>query len=277
MNYRMENNSRFMQRRVVFLFFVFLLCLIHEGHAIPAKPEPARLVNDYALLLDADDRMRLESSLSQFARETSTQIVVVTISSLDGYAIGDYAVRLGHSWGVGQGDNDNGLVIVVKPRVGNERGEVFIATGYGLEGAVPDAIARRIVDNEIIPHFRNEDYYAGLLSGVNVIMELTRGEYTADEYVNRTGGEGSAVGAFFVLLFIMIIASLVLRTKKVKNSAIGRELPFWTIMSMLSASSHGHSGSWGNFSSGKGSFGGGGGFGGFGGGGFGGGGAGGSW
>ena len=70
MNYRMENNSRFMQRRVVFLVFVFLLCLIREGHAIPAKPEPARLVNDYALLLDADDRMRLESSLSQFARET---------------------------------------------------------------------------------------------------------------------------------------------------------------------------------------------------------------
>lgn len=76
------------------------------------------------------------------------------------------------------------------------KGEAFIATGYGLEGAVPDAIARRIVDNEMIPQFKNGDYHAGLLSAVAVIMDLTRGEYTADEYIEQTGSVAIAIGAF---------------------------------------------------------------------------------
>lgn len=259
--------------------FIFVLFCWMEvaGNPFPEKPNPPRLVNDFAGVLNAEAREQLEAHLVGFARETSTQIVIVTVSDLEGYEVGDYTVRLGHDWGVGQGADDNGLVILVKPRYDNEKGQAYLAPGYGLEGAVPDATARRIVDNEMIPHFRNDDYYSGLLAAVNVVMELTRGEYTADAYLNRTGSEQSTFGAVFVLVFAIIMITVFSKSKRARESSIGHSLPFWAMMAMMGSGSRRHSGHFGSFSSGSGSFGGGGGFGGFGGGGFGGGGAGGSW
>ena len=116
----------------------------------------------------------------QFDRETSTQIVIVTIKDLQGYDPGDFAFRLGENWGVGQKEKNNGVVILVKPKSGNGKGRVFIATGYGLEGVLPDAVVNgAVIDNEMIPYFRQNDYYQGLASGVKVIMDITRGEYIA--------------------------------------------------------------------------------------------------
>lgn len=284
MRFHLVNNGWTMKRILFSILFAVCTFGALSANVIPPKPEPPRLVNDYANILDASAERQLEETLAKFARETSTQVVIVTVSSLDGYPIGDFAVELGHSWGVGQSDNDNGIVIAVKPPSVGERGEAFIATGYGLEGAVPDAIARRIVDNEMIPQFKNGDYHAGLLSAVAVIMDLTRGEYTADEYIEQTGSVAIAIGAFFIIIFIILIISIVTRAKNIQSSSIGHDIPIWTLMAMMGSMSQRHGGSWENFSSGRGSFGGGfgggfrgGGFGGFGGGGFGGGGAGGSW
>lgn len=259
----------------VILFFLFCWMEV-VGSPFPEKPDPPRLVNDLAGVLDHGAREQLEAHLLAFARETSTQIVIVTVPGLEG-AVGDYTVGLAHDWGVGQGADDNGIVVLVKPRYDNEKGQAFVAIGYGLEGAVPDATARRIVDNEMIPHFRNEDYYSGILSAVNVLMELTRGEYTSDAYLDRTGSEQSAFGAVFVLVLIVIMISIFSKSKRARDSSVGHSLPFWVMLSMMGSGSRRHTGHFGNFSSGSGSFGGGGGFGGFGGGGFGGGGAGGSW
>ncbi len=259
------------------LIFVLFCWIEVVGNPFPAKPNPPRLVNDLAGVLNAGAREQLEAHLVGFARETSTQIVLVTVPTLDGYDAGDYAVRLAHDWGVGQSGDDNGIVLLVKPRYDNEKGQAFIAVGYGLEGAVPDATARRIVDNEMIPHFRNDDYYSGMLSAVNVLMELTRGEYTSDAYLNRTGSEQSTFGAVFVLIMAIIMITVFSKSKRARESSIGHSLPFFAMMALMGSGSRRHSGHFGNFSSGGGSFGGGGGFGGFGGGGFGGGGAGGSW
>lgn len=273
-----KKTKKIIMRKVLIVLIVGFVCSMGVlGNSIPVKPDPPRLVNDLAGVLDAGARDQLEAHLVGFARETSTQIVLVTVPTLDGYEVGDFAVRLAHDWGVGQGADDNGIVILVKPRYDNEKGQAFVAVGYGLEGAVTDATARRIVDNEMIPHFRNEDYYSGMLSAVNVLMELTRGEYTSDAYLNRTGSEQSTFGAviFFIVVFVMI--SLFSKSKRAQESSIGHALPFWAMMAMMGSGSRRHGGHFGNFSSGGGSFGGGGGFGGFGGGGFGGGGAGGSW
>jgi uncharacterized protein len=259
------------------LIFVFFCWMEVVGNPIPVKPNPPRLVNDLAGVLNDGAREQLEAHLAGFARETSTQIVLVTVPTLDGYEVADYAVRLAHDWGVGQGADDNGIVLLVKPRYDNEKGQAFVAVGYGLEGAVPDATARRIVDNEMIPHFRNEDYYSGMLSAVNVLMELTRGEYTSEAYLNRTGSEQSTFGAVFVLIFAIIMITVFSKSKRARESSIGHSLPFFAMMALMGSGSRRHGGHFGNFSSGGGSFGGGGGFGGFGGGGFGGGGAGGSW
>lgn len=247
------------------------------GQQLPEKTNPPRIVNDYAGILSQPEVDKLEKHLVHFSRETSTQIAIVTVSSLDGTSVDDYAFKLGEKWGVGQKGKDNGVLILLKPKVGSERGQVFIATGYGLEGAVPDAVANRIIDEEMIPRFKQNDYYGGLASAANTIMELTRGEYSADAYMKSTGTPQGAVGGGFGGLVILIAIFFVIsRVGRSRRSSLGRDLPFWVFMGMLGSGGRSHGGSYGNFTSGSGGFGGGG-FGGFGGGSFGGGGAGGSW
>jgi uncharacterized protein len=242
---------------------------------IPERPVPQRLVNDFAGVLKKGEVSQIESALVQFAQQTSTQLVVVTVSSLDDYDKADYAQQLGEKWGVGQKGNDNGLVVLLKPKTEDTRGEIFIATGYGLEGVLPDAIVNNaVVNTEMIPRFKDGDYFGGLAAGLNVIMDITRGEYTAEHYQEKVSG-GRGGGSIIVLIVIIVLFSLLGRGRSRRFYSPGRSLPFWLAMGMMSGGGR-STGSFGNFSSGSGSFGGGG-FGGFGGGGFGGGGAGGSW
>jgi len=257
-----------MKKIIIVLVSVFSLVSVLHAE-IHERPNPPKLVNDFANILDKNKNSQLEGALVQFAHETSTQIVVVTVADLEDYAPGDYAVRLAEKWGVGQKGKDNGIVILIKPKVGNSKGEVFIATGYGLEGVLPDAIVNGpIIDNEMIPHFKQDDYFGGLVAGIKVMMEITRGEYTADNYQQSVKGEGSAVPIFIFL--VVIVISIFGRGRRRRMYSPGRSLPFWLAMGMMSGG-RSSGGSFGNFSSGGGSFGG------FGGGGFGGGGAGGSW
>lgn len=244
---------------------------------IPERPQPQRLVNDFANVLDKGEVDQMESALAQFAKQTSTQIVVVTVPDLEGYDKADYAQRLGEKWGVGQKGQDNGLVVLLKPKTGNSRGEVYVATGYGLEGVLPDAILNNaVVDNAMIPRFKENDYFGGLAAGLNVIMDISRGEYTAENYQEKASANaGGGGGISFIIILFVVIFSIFGRGRSRRFYSPGRSLPFWLAMGMMSGGGR-SSGSFGNFSSGSGSFGGGG-FGGFGGGSFGGGGAGGSW
>jgi len=129
-----------------------------KAQDIPEPMTPPRLVNDFADILNPEEQNALEYKLRSYYDSTSTQIYVVSVNDLAGYDAGDYAFRLGEKWGVGQKGKDNGIVILIKPKIGNEKGRAYIATGYGMEEIIPDAVARRIVDNEMIPHFRNNRY-----------------------------------------------------------------------------------------------------------------------
>jgi len=276
-----------MKQLVTIISVFFTLIFSTYSQDIPDKPDPPRLVNDFANVLSQDEYTSLENELESYARSTTTQIVVVTVPSLNGYDISDYAFRLGEKWGVGQKGSNNGVVIIFKPKTDRESGKVFVAVGYGLEGVIPDAVANRlIVNNEMLPRFRENDTYGGLLAGCKVIMSLASKEFTAKEYQEKTeSGAGDIIALIIILVIIMVIFSLA--AGKNKNYTISSDkssLPLWMLLSMLNS---GKSDSkWDDFNSGKGSFGGGGfsgggfsggGFGGFGGGSFGGGGAGGSW
>ena len=127
-------------KKIFILLVLFSGIILQSFAQIPERPNPPRLVNDFAGILSESENSELENSLVQFARETSTQIVVVTVSDLDGFEPGDFAFRLGENWGVGQKDKDNGIVILLKPKVGNSKGQIFIATVYGLEGEIPDTV-----------------------------------------------------------------------------------------------------------------------------------------
>lgn len=243
---------------------------------IPDRPSPQRLVNDFAGVFQRDEYVNLEQKLEQFARETSTQILLVTVEDLQGYDAGDYAFRLGEKWGVGQSEKDNGIVILLKPKTGNENGQVFIATGYGLEGVLPDAVVNGdIIDTEMIPQFKKNNYYKGLANGINVIMDITKGEYTAEYYRENYAKRSGSIAPVLIFFIIVFVVIPILRGRRRRFYSPGKSLPFWLALGMMSGGGS-HRGSFSNFSSGGGNFGGGG-FGGFGGGSFGGGGAGGSW
>jgi len=240
---------------------------------LPVPEAPGSWVNDYAGVFSSAEVSQLDRKLNEFEYRSSTQIFVITLDDNGGYPASMLAPMIGEQWGVGQQGKDNGLLIVVDMQ---ER-DVFISTGYGLEEYVPDAIAKRIVENEILPHFKNGDYYAGIDAATGVLISLLDGKFTAEEYRKQSSGGGA--GSIGGIIFMIILFSILFGGRR-RSTGMGRSnLPLWLALGMLSGGRS--SGSWGNFSSGSGGFGGGGGgFGGFSGGGggsFGGGGAGGSW
>lgn len=279
MKYHLTINKIMMRNKIkhIVLILLSLLSINAIAQNFPEKANPPKIVNDYTDFLSKAEIQSLENKLVNFSYETSTQIAIAIVSDLEGYDPASYAFGLGDYWGIGQKGKNNGILILVKPKYQNSKGEVYIATGYGVEGAVPDAITERIINNEILPYFKQGMYYKGLDEATNRIMELTRGEYTADEYSQKMQrNTGSAIPGIIIFLIVIII-SIMGRARRARHYAVGHNIPFWIAMGMLSSSGRSHGGSFGSFSSGGGSFGGGGGFGGFGGGSFGGGGAGGSW
>ncbi|MBN1158565.1 MAG: TPM domain-containing protein [Bacteroidales bacterium] len=246
-----------------------------QGQHFPDPMVPLRLVNDYTGLLTEQQQIELNNKLLKFNNETSTQIYVVTYDDLQGYDVDDYGVRLASEWGIGQEGKDNGILILVSPanRV------LTIQTGYGLEGAVPDVIAKRLIEHVITPGFREENYYEGLDSAANVLMSLTRGEFTADDYLTGDADELNPLLILILIIIVFMIVSKIFRTSRQYYSPT-HSIPWWI---MGTGSSSGRN--WSDFNSGSGGFGGfsgggSGGFGGFSGGGggsFGGGGASGRW
>ena len=258
------------------LVFLLLVSQIMEAQNLPPRPDPPRLVNDLTNSLNTDQINRLEQKLVSYNDSTSTQIAVVLINTLDGYPIEEYAFRMGESWGIGQKGKNNGVLVLAAM---TDR-KIFIATGYGMEAVMPDALVKRIIEQDIKPAFRKGDIYGGLDKATDNMIRLAAGEYQADQQNNN---EGEGGGILFVLLMFLLIFGIVImsKVKQAKRYSIVNHIPFWTAWTLLNAASR--KGGWGKFHGGGGSFGGGGfgggggGFGGFGGGSFGGGGAGGSW
>ncbi len=255
-------------KKLLFSFLV-LICLISAGQDIPAPPNPPRLVNDFAHVLTADQISDLETKLVAYDDTTSIQIAVITIQTTGDYDIADYALKILRDWKVGNKKTNNGLVILAAI----QDHKVYIATGYGMEGSVPDITAKQIIENEILPNFKANNYYRGFDLGTDAIFKAARGEYKAPEGYNqrkqKSNRGGSALG---VILFIGIVIVLAISRGGGRGGGGGLMsrsgvLPF-ILGSMLGSSGRGGGGFGG---------GGGGGFGGFGGGSGGGGGAGGSW
>lgn len=266
----------FMRRSIPFrslLTFGFLLTALFLYAQIPEPPDPPRLVNDFSGTLSSMEVDKLEQKLRSYNDTTSTQIVVVLVSDLEGNEVGDFAFRIGERWGIGQSGTNNGALMLIKPKTERSRGKAFIATGYGLEGVIPDALAKRIVEKEMIPSFQQGDYYGGIDKAIDTMIGLASGQYTAEQYNKEPAG------AWFIPIIIIILVIFLMKSSQNSNHIGGSKsnLPFWTALFLASQAGRSHSGSWGNFSGGSQGFGGGGGFGGFGGGSFGGGGAGGSW
>lgn len=253
------------------LFWGLLLSplLLAAQNGIPPRPSPPRLVNDFSKQspFTAAQEDALEAKLEKFARETSNQIVVVIVDDLGGYDINGFSTEIIHGWGVGQAKLDNGIAVVIKPTGPENSRDVYIAVGYGLEGAIPDATAKQIVENEIIARFKSGDYYGGIDAGTNVLMKLAKGEIDAKNYGKSTNRPNT--NTIMIIIFIAIYLVVMIFRKGGRGGRGGG----YTI------GGGGYYGGFGGGGFGGGGFGGGGGggFGGFGGGSSGGGGAGGKW
>jgi len=236
-------------------FALFLFVSGPLSAEIPPRPNPPRLVNDLADILSPEMEARLERFLVDYDDSTSTQIAVVTVRTTEGDDINMFAAKIGETWGVGQAGKENGIVLCVAV---DDR-KVAIQTGYGIEEYLRAGLAKRIIDERIVPAFRNNDYPGGIVAGVNGIVEVLSGKFDA---VDKP--EAFPWGGLFLLILLLLIFGL-------RNR--GRGNGYWI------GPTGGHifrPGGFGGFGGGFGG-GGGGGFGGFGGGSFGGGGASGGW
>ncbi|NNE71730.1 MAG: TPM domain-containing protein [Rhodothermales bacterium] len=234
-------------------------------------PASGQWVTDRGEFLSSSEESLLSARLAGYADTTSTQMIIVTLPSLEGQEASDYAIALGRAWGVGQGDRDNGVVILVS----RDDRQLFIATGFGLEGAIPDVVASRIVRDIMIPRFREGRFYDGFSGAIDKLFLAAAGEYTAD---SSSSGDGIP---FSVLVIIFIVVIIIILAVSAASDEDGGDTRRRHHSGPVIIWGGGHGG-WGGGRSGGGFGGGGfggGGFGGFsgGGGGFGGGGAGGSW
>ena len=249
-----------------------LACWLAKADELPDPPAIPRLVNDLAGVIDDTTEAALEDSLYRFEKRTSNEVCIITVNDLQGYNINEYAQLIAQKWGVGKASKNNGVLIIVKTKQPDSKGQAFIATGYGLESALPDVICTNIVRKKMIPSFIENDYSQGIAMAAVAVMQACEGEYSAD----ITEDDDDEIGLAVLALFIgFIIFSVYISYKEKRNRLTSdRGFTWFLLNSMLTQSSS--RSDWGSFSSGRGSFGGGG-FGGFGGGSFGGGGGGGSW
>lgn len=178
-----------MRRRVAGYYWpaaVLLLLALWTVPVVAAPDYPALTgrVVDQAQLLTERSRAELEQKLAEHERATGNQVVVATVTSLQGESIEDYGIGLGRHWGIGREGEDDGVLLIVAP---DDR-EVRIEVGYGLEGTLTDALSGQIIQNDILPRFRSGDMAGGVVAGADAILAALGGTYETDAW-SASGGE----------------------------------------------------------------------------------------
>lgn len=211
--------------KLLFSFFLFLQLFVTAQ--VVERPSPQRLVNnlskEFPNFLNAQQEKELEDTLRALSNNSSNQICVVIIDDIGGTAASDYAVQLLNKWGVGQKDKNNGVVILVKPAASAGDRELAISVGYGLEGAITDLETKHISENEIIPEFKQGNYFAGLMNGCRALASEARGEYNVKN--KSTGNEVLSWFKKHPIISILLVLGLFFLLSKGKGgggSGFGR-------------------------------------------------------
>ncbi len=272
-----------MKKINIFLIISILILSLSFSSLAINIPEPTNnfFVNDFADVISEENEQDIMKIGVDLYKQTSAQVVVVTVDSLDGYEVNDYALELGREWGVGSKETNNGVVLLLSV---NDR-EVTILVGYGLEGCLTDAGTGRILDDYAVPYLSNNDFSTGLLEAYKAIAGDVCTEYgielnpdyqiSYDDYdysysvsnddSDETGGIMLFVSTFALILIILFISKLAGGNSDDSNHGGGsyhgggRSYRGPTFYGGFSGGSRGgFSGGGGGFRGGGGSFGGGG-------------------
>lgn len=275
---KLSSENKHLLHNAIVAISVLLMCFVLANgiaQTIPNPPNPPRLVNDYTGTLTEDQQQFLERKLVAFDDSTSTQVAVVIVKSTEGQDVAQYAVDLGRKWGIGGKQFSNGVLLLIA----KDDRKINIATGYGVEGALPDITAKHIIDDEIVPNFKGDDYFRGIDEGTDAIMQAVKGEY---QIARKKSPRSSGAGIIVLIVVIFILLAIIkggggnkgggYASRKGYRDFLG---PFF--LGNLLGGGGRNSGGWSGGGGGGWSGGGSGGFGGFGGGSFGGGGASGGW
>lgn len=244
------------------LLFTLLFATATFAKEVPPVPNPPVFVNDYAGALQADEKSALEQKLYNYFKQTSTQIVIVVEQSLEGDDAFGYSQKLAQTWGIGEKDKKNGLLIYVAL----EERKMRIQVGYGLEGAMTDAISKRIIDGILKPNFKQKDYYTGFNEATDAIIKTIAGEgFTNDRKANKQKLPWGLIAIIAIVLIATFFRGGGRGGRRGGGGGGIAEALLWGTLASGGFSGRGDSGGGGSS------------FGGFGGGSFGGGGAGGDW
>jgi uncharacterized protein len=208
------------QALTLLLFFLFFAA---QAVAAPSFPALTGRVVDNAGLLSPAEEGVISELLAQHESNTTDQIVVVTLKDLQGYDIADYGYQLGRHWGIGQKGKDNGALLIVAP---DER-KVRIEVGYGLEGELTDKLSHDIIQEVILPRFKEGDYPAGILNGTKAILSVLEGSYTPPKHSQKKRSSSSdfsgiiIFAVFIVTAIANVLGNLSSRLRLIFGSAAG--------------------------------------------------------
>ncbi len=236
------------------LVFFFLLIFYSAAYTQPEVPQLKNWATDFTETLSSSELQQLNFRLKTYEDTTTNQLVSLIIPTLDGYPLEEYSHQVAENNKIGTKEKSNGVLFLV---VKNDR-KMRIEVGYGLEGVLPDALANSIIRNEIVPHFKKDEYYAGITSGINAIISAIGGEYKADFKDNSGRNNVSGFIIFLIILFVIFV--MIPRIKKHGGpGGFTYQGGRWGTGGFSGGFGGGSSGgSFGGFSGGGGSFGGGG-------------------
>ena len=202
-------------KKCLFLAIFFFLCLPFTAYGLDV-PRLQGYVNDYARMISPPAKSKIEEALGAFEQSDSTQIVILTIPSLEGEDIENFGIKVGGSWKIGQKGKDNGAILIVSKQ---ER-RIRIEVGYGLEGKLTDLTAGRIIDLVIMPRFKQGDFDGGFIAGVSSLIDATRGELRAEQRPARRGQKG--ISPFLsIFLFFAIFTLIMGSVSRILGGVIG--------------------------------------------------------
>ncbi len=220
------------------LFLLALLCLPLPVMALEV-PSLSGRVNDYAAILSPSTVTQLEGSLKAFETDQSTQIVVLTIPSLEGEVLEEFSIRVAEQWKVGQQGLDNGAVLLIA----RDERKLRIEVGYGLEGSLTDLTSGRIIRNIIVPRFKQGNFDQGVIDGVSAMMAAVQGEFSASEAPRAAQSTDDLEGFLVMLAAVVLFIGKAFSKRKPLAAAVGGVIapllgffvlgPKWIVVALL--------------------------------------------